>query len=130
MPPCASNSCSKKPRDCASRIWAASKSTPAYGNRQADTEMTRSSITGQVKALSMIVAIQGLIPDYRAGRAKKVAARLRQRALLLISRPESYRNVDGSVYSPASVKKVWAACRVIPHPSSTAGTFSMSFSLR
>jgi hypothetical protein len=30
-------------------------------------EMTRGSITGQVKALSMIVAIEGLIPDRRAG---------------------------------------------------------------
>jgi hypothetical protein len=28
--------------------------------------MTRSSITGQIKALSMIVAIEGLIPDRRA----------------------------------------------------------------
>ena len=34
-------------------------------------EMTRGSITGQVKALSMIVAIQGLIPDRRAGSAEK-----------------------------------------------------------
>jgi hypothetical protein len=33
--------------------------------------MTRGSITGQVKALSMIVAIQGLIPDRRAGSAEK-----------------------------------------------------------
>jgi hypothetical protein len=30
-------------------------------------EMTRGSITGQVKAISMIVAMQGLIPDRRAG---------------------------------------------------------------
>ena len=30
------------------------------------SEMTRGSITGQVKALSMIVAIEGLIPDRRA----------------------------------------------------------------
>jgi hypothetical protein len=30
-------------------------------------ELTRGSITAQVKALSMIVAIQGLIPDRRAG---------------------------------------------------------------
>jgi hypothetical protein len=34
-------------------------------------EMTRGSITGQVKALSMIVAIQGLIPDRRAASAEK-----------------------------------------------------------
>jgi hypothetical protein len=34
-------------------------------------EMTRGSITGQVKAMSMIVAIEGLIPDRRAGSADK-----------------------------------------------------------
>lgn len=32
-------------------------------------EMTRSSITGRVKALSIIVAIEGLIPDRRRGSA-------------------------------------------------------------
>jgi hypothetical protein len=35
------------------------------------SEMTRGSITGQVKALSMIVAIEGLIPDRRAVSAEK-----------------------------------------------------------
>jgi hypothetical protein len=40
------------------RLWEISKMSP---------EMTRGSITGQVKALSMIVAIEGLIPDRRAG---------------------------------------------------------------
>ena len=34
-------------------------------------EMTRGSITGQVKALSMIIAIEGLIPDRRAAAAQK-----------------------------------------------------------
>jgi hypothetical protein len=34
-------------------------------------EITRGSITGQVKAMSMIVAIEGLIPDRRAGAAEK-----------------------------------------------------------
>ncbi len=40
------------------RLWEIAK-LPA--------EMTRGSITGQVKAISMIVAIEGLIPDRRAG---------------------------------------------------------------
>ncbi|MGB8539657.1 MAG: hypothetical protein WCD57_24750 [Acidobacteriaceae bacterium] len=35
------------------------------------SEMTRGSITGQVKAIQMIVAVEGLIPDRRAGSAKK-----------------------------------------------------------
>jgi hypothetical protein len=34
------------------------------------SEMTRGSITGQVKAIQMIVAIEGMIPDRRAGSAK------------------------------------------------------------
>src|SRR5271156_5973701 len=37
-------------------------------------EITRGSITGQVKAMSMIVAIKGLIPDRRAGAAEKTPA--------------------------------------------------------
>jgi hypothetical protein len=35
------------------------------------SEMTRGSITGQVKAMSMIVAIEGMVPDRRAGSAQK-----------------------------------------------------------
>ncbi len=38
------------------------------------SEITRGSITGQVKAMSMIVAIDGLIPDRRAGSAEKKPA--------------------------------------------------------
>jgi len=37
-------------------------------------DMTRGSITGQVKALSMIVAIEGLIPDPRARSPQKMSA--------------------------------------------------------
>jgi hypothetical protein len=37
-------------------------------------ELTRGSITGQVKALSMIVAIEGLIPDRRAVSSEKKSA--------------------------------------------------------
>jgi hypothetical protein len=37
-------------------------------------EMTRGSITGQVKALSMIIAIEGLIPDRRAASAQNQSA--------------------------------------------------------
>ncbi len=38
------------------------------------SEMTRGSITGQVKALSMIIAIEGLIPDRRAASAQNKSA--------------------------------------------------------
>jgi hypothetical protein len=37
-------------------------------------DMTRGSITGQVKALSMIIAIEGLIPDPRARSSQKMSA--------------------------------------------------------
>ncbi|MEA2259534.1 MAG: hypothetical protein QOJ51_2359, partial [Acidobacteriaceae bacterium] len=47
------------------RLWEIAKMSP---------EMTRSSITGQVKALSMIVAIESLIPDRRAGSSEKKSA--------------------------------------------------------
>ena len=47
------------------RLWEISKMSP---------EMTRGSITGQVKALAMIVAIEGLIPDRRAGSVEKNSA--------------------------------------------------------
>jgi hypothetical protein len=40
------------------RLWEIAKMSP---------ELTRNSVTGQVKALSMIIAIEGLIPDRRAG---------------------------------------------------------------
>jgi hypothetical protein len=46
------------------RLWEIANLSP---------EMTRNSITGQVKALSMIVAIESLIPDRRAAAADKNA---------------------------------------------------------
>ena len=47
------------------RLWEIANLSP---------EMTRSSITGQVKALAMIVAIEGLIPDHRAVSSEKKSA--------------------------------------------------------
>ena len=49
------------------RLWEIANLSP---------EMTRGSITGQVKALSMIVAIEGLIPDRRAVPAQNKSAPL------------------------------------------------------
>ena len=46
------------------RLWEIANTKP---------EITRGSLTGQVKALSMIVAIEGLIPDRRAVSARKPA---------------------------------------------------------
>jgi hypothetical protein len=47
------------------RLWELSTLGP---------EITRGSITGQVKALSMIIAIEGLIPDRRAASARNKSA--------------------------------------------------------
>jgi hypothetical protein len=47
------------------RLWELANLSP---------EMTRSSIAGQVKALSIIVAIEGLIPDRRAISSEKKSA--------------------------------------------------------
>ncbi|HET6215367.1 MAG TPA: hypothetical protein VFE27_00030 [Acidobacteriaceae bacterium] len=47
------------------RLWEIANLSP---------EMTRGTITGQVKALSMIVAIEGLIPDRRAASAQSKSA--------------------------------------------------------
>jgi hypothetical protein len=47
------------------RLWEIANLSP---------EMTRGSITGQVKALSMIVAMQNFIPDRRAASAEKKSA--------------------------------------------------------
>jgi hypothetical protein len=47
------------------RLWEIANLSP---------EMTRGSITGQVKALSMIIAIEGLIPDRRAASAQNIPA--------------------------------------------------------
>src|SRR5271156_3027873 len=47
------------------RLWELAKLSP---------EMTRNSMTGQVKALSKIVAIEGLIPDRRAPSSEKKCA--------------------------------------------------------
>ena len=37
-------------------------------------ELTRNSVTGQVKALSMIISLEGLIPDRRAGSSNNQSA--------------------------------------------------------
>jgi hypothetical protein len=47
------------------RLWEIANLSP---------DMTRNSITGQVKALSMIIAIEGLIPDRRTVSAKNESA--------------------------------------------------------
>ncbi|MGB8536114.1 MAG: hypothetical protein WCD57_06850 [Acidobacteriaceae bacterium] len=47
------------------RLWELAKLSP---------EITRNSITGQVKAIQMIVAIEGMIPDRRSASSEKSSA--------------------------------------------------------
>jgi hypothetical protein len=69
-------------------------------------EITRGSITGQVKALSIIIAIEGLIPDRRVASAQNksapppVDAKIYEAAWLRTQQPG--RNVDPQPAPPPS----------------------------
>jgi hypothetical protein len=76
------------------RLWEIANLSP---------EMTRGSITGQVKALSMIVAIEGLIPDRRAVASEKKSAPATARPEIYASawRREQQATTTGPQPSPA-----------------------------
>ena len=57
------------------RLWEIAKLSP---------EMTRNSITGQVKALAMIVAMESLIPDRRAGSSGKLSSTTEQHSFSIV----------------------------------------------
>jgi len=80
------------------RLWEIANLSP---------EMTRGSITGQVKALSMIIAMQGLIPDRRAASAKKESAPAPTDATFYVSawRREQEENTPGPEPDPAPAKE-------------------------
>jgi hypothetical protein len=65
-------------------------------------EITRGSITGQVKAMSMIVAIEGLIPDRRAASADKNPASPTPKLNIYVSkwRREQLAKENGSQPNP------------------------------
>jgi hypothetical protein len=79
------------------RLWEIANLAP---------EMTRSSITGQVKALSMIIAIEGLIPDRRAASAQNKSAHPPVTAQIYtaewLRNRQSGENVDPQPPSPAA----------------------------
>ena len=71
------------------RLWEIANLSP---------DMTRSSVTGQVKALSMIVAMLDLIPDRRAAFAKKSApAPIRPQPSPAAAQQEDGQGVPGFV---------------------------------
>ena len=53
-------------------------------------EMTRNGMSAQVKALSMIIAIEGLIPDRRAVSAQKQTRPAARQAAILCLRMDAY----------------------------------------
>jgi hypothetical protein len=73
------------------RLWEIANLSP---------ETTRGSITGQVKAISMIVAIEGLIPDRRVVSSEKKSA------------PPP----TGQIYAAACLRKQQGKT-IVPHPS-------------
>ena len=71
-------------------------------------DMTRGSITGQVKALSMIIAIEGLIPDPRTRSSQKMSAS-----------PTAVPQIDPPPASPACPGMPWSAAAepALPAPA-------------
>ena len=85
------------------RLWEIANLSP---------EMTRNSITGQVKALSMIVAMENFIPDRRAVSAEKKSAPAP-------AQEEGPPGVPG--LPPSSVGDP------LPHPGPSQSTFANRF---
>src|SRR5271156_4557625 len=96
------------------RLWEIAAMAP---------EMTRGSITGQVKAIQMIVDIEGLIPDRRAGSAKmsSVPAPIEPQPS-----PALVQQEDGPIVpEPNPVPKPGAD--LPPHPVPSQPTFAGRF---
>jgi hypothetical protein len=68
-------------------------------------EMTRGSITGQVKAISMIIAIQGLIPDRHALSAVKKPALAPQIQTAAWPAKQQTTTIDDPQSSPAPARQ-------------------------
>jgi hypothetical protein len=99
------------------RLWEIANLSP---------EMTRGSITGQVKALSMIVAMQNFIPDHRAVSSEKksppapVHPQTYQAAWL--NKEEDSPAVPEPEFAPGS------AAEAPPDPGPSQSTFDDTFS--
>ena len=68
-------------------------------------ETTRGSITGQVKALSMIVAMESLIPDRRAGSSQKTPASAGLIGELALASPGTIRLSGCGLLLPSLIVK-------------------------
>jgi hypothetical protein len=109
------------------RLWEIANLSP---------EMTRGSVTGQVKALSMIVAIEGLIPDRRAvsspekksppAPAPQIYAsawRREQQATTSATTNDPQPNPAQQEDRPGAPARPGSAAEAPPHPGPSRSTF-------
>jgi hypothetical protein len=86
-------------------------------------EVTRGTIAGQIKALSMIVAMEGLIPDRRlAPSATQPAAAPPVEADIYASkwrRKQEHQPVDAETSDPVAATKTQPAAPDVPEPEPT-----------
>ncbi len=94
------------------RLWELANLTP---------EATRGSITGQVKAMSMIVAIEGLMPDRRSSPAHKQPEALPVRAQIYVSEPmrRRYQAEDTGAGGAVTAAETQPAAPEVPEPVPT-----------
>ncbi len=88
-----------------------------------DPEMTRNSASVQIKALAMIVAIEGLIPDRRAGSSEKKSAS--QVAVPQIDAAAWLREQQGK-RSPDLIRDKDGPDVPVPPPAAAAGATALS----
>jgi hypothetical protein len=85
-------------------------------------EATRGSIAGQIKALSMIVAIEGLIPDRRLSSSAAQPAAPPVEADIYASkwrRKQEHQPVDEETSDPVAATKTQPAAPHVPQPEPT-----------
>ena len=103
------------------RLWELANLSP---------EMTRNSITGQVKAISVIVAMQNFIPDRRAASAEKSPApasappQIYKSAWLREQQAATLATTNDPQPTPAQQEEAFACAgvpRSVPEPEPTPG---------
>jgi hypothetical protein len=84
-------------------------------------EVTRGSMTGQMKALSMIVAIEGLIPDRRLGRIATKPASPPAQPFIHVDKPHQPGHADEEqpAYTNAEESPAASAAAPMAEPAST-----------
>ena len=101
------------------RLWEIANLSP---------DMTRGSITGQVKALSMIVAMQNFIPDRRAVSAEKKSAPAPTHPQIYACRgPRPQAATPATTNDPRAQAAPGSAGDAPPDPGPSQSTFANRF---